>query len=387
MWDSQFRVARAFQRVPAEPILDAHDSRYDQPGCDSAGRCARDALAQARPRRRTAGRRRGLDHSRMGARARPLGVVASHGYRLAERNVGFIELIWRRSRHLPLLACALFVLVAGCGGASQPTADPGGHGPRLVGDAPPRHAVLWAVGDGDASDEAQAVVDRIVSDHPDRVLYLGDVYDEGTAADFKRNYAPSYGRLAADTAPTPGNHDWPNHEQGYDPYWARAHGVASTPPWFAFRAAGWRVVSLNSQERYEPGSPQYRFARAALSGPGDCRVAFWHRPRFSAGTVHGDQQDLEPLWDLLGGHARIAIAGHDHNLQRLRPVEGVTQFVSGAGGHDRYGINSGDERLQFGNADSYGALRLALRPGRADFSFVNTKGAVLDRGTIRCRTG
>jgi hypothetical protein len=283
------------------------------------------------------------------------------------------------------LAAAVVLLLTGCGGSDAASGPP--HGVRFVADGPAGRAVLWAVGDGDASYEAQTVVDRIVADKTDFVLYLGDVYRTGTAADFGSNFAPSYGRVAADTAPTPGNHDWPNHGAGYNRYWARAHRVAATPPWFAFRAAGWDVVSLNSEAPHDRRSRQYRFARAALGGRGDCRIAFWHRPRFSAGTVHGDQKDVAPLWELLPGHARIAIGGHDHNLQRLRPVNGVTQFVSGAGGHGRYALNEHDKRLEFGTAEQYGALRLALRPGRADYSFVSTGGAILDTGSVSCHTG
>jgi hypothetical protein len=288
---------------------------------------------------------------------------------------------------MAVLAGAVLALAAGCGEAPRPAIEPVGPGVPLVGEGPPRRAVIWAVGDGDASNEGRSVVDRIAADEPDRVLYLGDVYSDGTAEDFASDYAPTYGRLAAITAPTPGNHDWPNHREGYDTYWSRVHGAAVTPPWFAFRAAGWDVVSLNSEASHEPGSIQQTFARTALDGPGDCRIAFWHRPRFSAGTRHGDQPDLEPLWGLLPGRARIAISGHEHNLQRLRPVQGVTQFISGAGGRSHYGLDEDDERLQFGNADRDGALRLELRSGRADFSFVTADGVVLDQGTIHCRTG
>ena len=70
------------------------------------------------------------------------------------------------------------------------------------------------------------------------VLYLGDVYDSGTAEEFDSNYRPAYGRFDKITAPTPGNHDWPQHEEGYDPYWRRrtrgcrrtATGTASRSP-------------------------------------------------------------------------------------------------------------------------------------------------------------
>jgi acid phosphatase type 7 len=251
-------------------------------------------------------------------------------------------------------------------------------------DAP---AVVWAVGDGaDGSASARAVARRIAADRPDRLLYLGDVYESGSAEDFRERYEPVYGALAAITAPTPGNHDWPLHRDGYDPYW-RAKTGAPTPPWYAFRTGGWRIISLNSEAPHGRRSPQLRWLRAELRrGGGTCTLAFWHRPRHSAGD-HGDQVDVAPLWDALRGRARLVLAGHDHDMQRLRPRDGITALVAGAGGRSRYGVDGSDPRLAFGDDAHDGALRLELRPGRARLAFVAAGGAVLDRSAVTCATG
>ena len=282
-----------------------------------------------------------------------------------------------------MVAALAAAAVAACaiGGATVAPATGAGRPPPA---APAHRAVLWAVGDGaDGGAAGRAVAARIAASRFDRLLYLGDVYEHGTAADFRRKYAPAFGRFAARTAPTPGNHDWPHHATGYDPYWRRALG-APLPHWYAFRAGGWEVLSLDSEAPHGRGSPQERWLRARLRGGGTCRIAFWHRPRFSAGSHHGDQRDMAPLWDDLRGRAAIALAGHEHDMQRLRPIDGITEFVSGAGGADRYRLRR-DPRLAFGDDTSYGALRLDLRPGAADYAFVSAAGRVLDRGTIRCR--
>ena len=70
-------------------------------------------------------------------------------------------------------------------------APPGSGGFAFVRSVPGDTATLWAVGDGDAGRASRALVDRIAADRPDRLLYLGDVYERGTAADFRENYAPS----------------------------------------------------------------------------------------------------------------------------------------------------------------------------------------------------
>jgi len=206
-------------------------------------------------------------------------------------------------------------------------------------DAP---ATVWAVGDGaDGGAAARAVARRIAAGRPDRVLFLGDVYPDGTASDFRGGFRSVYGSLARRTAPTPGNHDWPNHDVGYDPYWRSVTGAA-TPPWYAFRVGGWEVLSLNSEAPHGADSAQLRWLRARLrSDTGTCRLAFWHRPLHSAG-LHGDQHDVAPLEDALVGHAALVLNGHDHDLQRLRPARGIVSLVVGAGGHGRYGVNSDD---------------------------------------------
>jgi len=157
------------------------------------------------------------------------------------------------------------------------------------------------------------------------------------------------------------------------------------PSYYSFRVGGWELLSLNSEARHDEGSPQLRWLRRTLREPGTCRIAFWHRPRFSAGR-YGDQKDVEPLWNAVRGKATILVGGHDHNMQRLRPVDGVTQFVSGAGGASRYKVDRRDPRLAFSDDRTFGALRLALRPGSADYAFVSTEGKALDRGTLQCRS-
>ncbi len=245
-------------------------------------------------------------------------------------------------------------------------------------------AVVWAVGDGATDSPKAADVAQLIADSEvDRLLYLGDVYGSGTAEEFQTKYEPTYGRLAAVTAPTPGNHDAPLAEQGYSPYWQEAWGKP-TPPYYAFRVSGWQVLSLNSEIDHDPGSPQVRWLHRQVARGGDCRIAFWHRPRFSAGLDHGDQPDVDPLWDALRGHARIVLNGHEHDMQRFRPRSGITEFVSGAGGASLYGIDESDPRLRFSNDSRYGALRLGLRPQRARYSFVTAAGDVLDRGEVSC---
>jgi len=292
-----------------------------------------------------------------------------------------------RSRPPAVLAAVWLVILAGLGSCGGDDDEPGGSGhdrPSPVRSDERRTAEVWAVGDGATPGPAARRVARMVTRaEPDRLIYLGDVYESGTAEEFDRNYERVYGRLTRVTAPTPGNHEWDNRDEGYDAYWAE-QGLPTGRHHYSFKTAGWEVIALNSEAGLEDGSGQRRWLPRALRERGTCRIAFWHRPFQSAGR-HGDQKQVRPLWDAVRGHAAIVIGGNDHDMQRFKRRDGLVQFVSGAGGRELYEVDRSDPRLAFGEGDEYGALRLDLRPGSARYRFVAVDGRTLDSGMIRCR--
>ena len=244
-------------------------------------------------------------------------------------------------------------------------------------------ATVWAVGDGaDGSAIARRLARRIERSRPDAFLYLGDVYPGGTAEDYRRNWRPVYGPLDPITWPTPGNHEWWAREQGYMPYWRR-YGRAK--PWYRLEVGGWEVISLNSETAHGPGSPQMRWlSRVLARRDTTCRIAFWHRPRFSSDSVHGDGPDIAPLWNALQGNARLILNGHGHVMARYKRRGSLTQYLAGTGGRVRYGVLD-DPRLAFGRSDMAGALRMTLSPGRAELEFRAVNGRRLDTSSATCR--
>lgn len=262
--------------------------------------------------------------------------------------------------------------------------SPGPHG-RFPAPAAARQATIWAVGDGaDGSTPARRVARMIQRARPRRLLYLGDIYEDGSALQFQRNYNSVYGAMASITLPTPGNHDWPAHGSGYDRYWSRVTGLRP-PDYYRVGLAGWDILSLNSERGLEPGSSQMRWLREQLAGGGSCRLAFWHRPRVSAGKKDDEGAEVAPLWSAVEGRVALVLNGHDHNLQQLRSRGGTTQLIAGAGGHSRYRLDRLDPRLAWGTDRVDGALRIELSPGLARFAFVSASGRVLRRGSVPCR--
>lgn len=282
-----------------------------------------------------------------------------------------------RRRSLTLAGAAVLVVVVLAaaflyqGSAPTDVSDGGG-------------TVVWAVGDGaDGSDQAKEVADLIADDDPDRLLYLGDVYETGTAEEFEANYDSVYGDLAEITEPTLGNHEYFTRDEGYLPYWEEQKGEEQ-PLFYSFDLAGWEIIGLNSENELEPRAEQLEFLEQELSEPGTCRLPFWHTARYSA-VPEGDEPVVEPFWRALEGHTEIIVSAHEHNMQRFEPIRGMTQLVSGAGGHGLYALDPDDPRLAFGDDESYGALRLELEPGLARYAFVTGEGEVLDEGEIRCQ--
>lgn len=251
--------------------------------------------------------------------------------------------------------------------------------------APAAADVVWAVGDGGVTGpEDEAVADRIGAEGLDRLLYLGDVYETGTAEEYRTNYDPSFGRFRSVTSPTPGNHEWGNRATGYDPYWGSQAPRSSGGHYYSFDVAGWHIVSLNTMEDASAASPQAEWLRRDLAAhPGTCTMAFFHHPRYTAGPYTGGER-FEPLWAALAGRAVAVLSGHDHNYQRMRPERGITQWVVGTGGRRLHETNESDARLAAVNDTSTGALRLDLSRGRAGFEFVAPSGARLDSGSLDC---
>lgn len=268
------------------------------------------------------------------------------------------------------LATALVLLATGC---SQPDDD----------SAPDEPIEVWAVGDGPGvRPEARAVAAMIAKAEPDRLLYLGDIYGP-----YAERFDSAYGAagLSDITLPTAGNHEWPSQRSEYLAYWREQRG-RELPAYYSRRLGGWEVLSINTSEPLGRRSPQLGWLRRQLREPGTCRLAFMHVPPFSAGR-HGDDADLRPIWEALTGRAALLVAAHDHSMQRLAARQGITTLISGAGGRALYPLDQQDPRLQFGNNTDYGALRLRLRPGVAEYQFRSLDGAELDSGRVRCEQG
>jgi calcineurin-like phosphoesterase family protein len=259
-----------------------------------------------------------------------------------------------------------------------------------VGNGTGKPCVVAAAGDvageNDYRRGAARTAELISSAAPRKVLALGDLaYSEGTVAEFADYYDPTWGSLKPITAPTPGNHEYESDGKGYFDYF----GVA---PNYAFDLCGWRIVSV---DQYAGMGTAVAFiedeGRSAGATP---LLVFWHEPRFSSGTEHGSNPELQPLWEAaVAAGADIVLNGHDHDYERLEPLDangkpgsgGTVEFVSGNGGHDLRGVGNREAHSAAAIAGTPGVLFLTLRADGYDWSYRDVEGRTGDSGTRELR--
>ncbi len=267
-------------------------------------------------------------------------------------------------------------------------------------------AVIAAAGDVACDGCAQAatagLIDALLANQGlAGALVLGDeAYPSGLASNFRDYYAPAWGRpeILAVSHPVPGNHEYETGTAaGYFDYFDGAgaqNGVAGPRDqgYYSFDLAGWHLVALNSSDACRfvscaAGSAQQQWLVADLAAhPARCTLAFWHHPRFQAGSTSGELADAAPLWDALyDAGADVVLNGHEHGYQQLSPLDkdgqidldrGIRTFVVGTGGGD-YDTTFGGARLgalETSLTGTHGVLELTLHPDGYDWQFVATDG-------------
>jgi chitodextrinase len=287
-------------------------------------------------------------------------------------------------------------------GITQPPVNDGTFTPTS-GTTPPNGSPFIVVATGDGADGAtnnNNVTNLISSINPNLFLYLGDVYEDGTVAEFYNWYGSgsnSYSQFNSITDPTIGNHEYVGSSApGYFDYWN------NVPNYYSFNAGGWHFVSLNSNSSHiglDPTSAQYSWLSQDLAANSSlCTIVYYHHPLFNIGP-EGSTTAMTAIWQLIAQDGvSIVLNGHDHDYQRWVPLDGngnpsstgITEFVAGMGGHGLQTITGSDTRVAYWNDTSpsaFGVLKLALNTSGANFEYITTGGNILDSGVIPCNKG
>ena len=270
---------------------------------------------------------------------------------------------------------------------TSPTPAPGGGS-----------AILLAAGDiASCSSDADSLTADIVAGQAGTVATLGDnAYESGTAQQFKECYDPTWGPFKDRTKPVPGNHEYnTSGASGYYDYFGAAAGDPAKG-YYSYDLGSWHIVALNSNIDMKAGSTQEQWLRKDLAAhPTACTLAYWHHPRFSSSSTHGNTSSTGPLFQALYDYgAEIVLAGHDHTYERYAPQTpgaqadfdfGIREFVVGTGGKNLYGLGSAEPNSEVRNNKTYGVLKLTLSADGYTWEFLPVAGASFtDSGSGTC---
>jgi fibronectin type 3 domain-containing protein len=283
-------------------------------------------------------------------------------------------------------------------GTKSPPVNPNTFSPKVANPPTGSPVIVGAVGDGAGGDQDAADVTNLVSGwNPSMFLYLGDVYEKGSIAEFANWFGPSgssslfYGKLKPITDPTIGNHEYTGSQApGYFDYWD------NVPHYYSFNAGAWHFISLDANSAFnqlKTTSAQYKWLSQDLAAnTKPCTLVYYHQPLFNIGQ-EGSTTGLSAMWSLFASRGvDLVVNGHDHTYQRWQPLNGsgnpsatgVTELVAGMGGHAHGKWATTDSRVVKSDNTHYGALRLALNGAGADFQFVAVGGQVIDSGSVPC---
>ena len=276
--------------------------------------------------------------------------------------------------------------------------------PRTSENSPAGGGSPVVVGAGDiadcsnANDEATA---DLLDDIDGTVLTLGDnAYYRGTTENFRECYDPTWGRHKPRTRPVPGNHEYLTPgAQGYYDYFGDAAGDPDEG-YYSYNLGEWHVVALNSNCEEvggcSPRSPQVRWLKENLAdNEKGCTLAYFHHPLFTSGRHRPGSPKVRPMWEALyAANADVVLNGHDHNYQRFAPQDpegsadpqrGIREFVVGTGGKSLYAIETPIDNSEAYNDNTFGVIKLTLRPGSYAWEFVSAGDKTFtDSGRDQC---
>jgi hypothetical protein len=260
-------------------------------------------------------------------------------------------------------------------------------------------ATIAAAGDiADCSGTDDEATANLLDAIPGTVMTLGDnAYQYGTASNYQC-YDRSWGRHKARTRPIPGDHDYGVPDAGgYFDYFGGAAGPRPSG-FYSYNLGAWHIVALNSgcyvQLRSCVEAQNEWLENDLEQSSAACTLAQLHEPRFSSGEIHGNVGSVEPLWEILYEHgADVVLSGSEHMYERFAPQDpdgdaaanGIRQFTVGTGGESHYQVGDVQPNSQVRESNTFGVLRMTLRPTGYDWQFVPVPGRTFtDSGSGSC---
>src|SRR5438105_997148 len=252
----------------------------------------------------------------------------------------------------------------------------------------PNSVRFAVIGDnGTGAKEEYDVARRMIAYHEKFpftfVIMNGDnIYGGERPQDFVTKFEAPYKTLLdakVDFFATLGNHDDPN-QRFYKPF------NMGGQRYYTFKKGNARFFSLDSNYM-DPVQLAWLEKELKASGS-DWKIPYFHHPLYSSG-MHGSQVDLrkvlEPLFVKYG--VDVVFNGHEHFYQRTKPQQGITYFVSGAGGQLRRGDLRKADFTAVGYDQDQSFMLIEIADKELTFQAITRTGQTVDKGMIVQRGG
>lgn len=217
----------------------------------------------------------------------------------------------------------------------------------------------------------------------DTVLMTGDnIYGSDKAEDMRKKFEDVYRPLVdrgVKFYASLGNHDSSNQR-----FYALFN--MNGEEYYRFEKGNVAFYSLNSNYM---DKRQLDWLTGKLAGDTNkWKIAFFHHPPFSSGGRHGSDEEmrkaLHPIFIRHG--VDVVFTGHDHFYERVKPQDGISYFVAGAGGKIRSGDVEDDSPLTAKAFDRDLSFMLVEIVGdEMHFQVISRAGATVDSGVIKRR--
>lgn len=247
-----------------------------------------------------------------------------------------------------------------------------------------KFAVLGDFGSGESSEyEVAAQMAAFRARVPfDFVITTGDniLGKQDGPADFAEKFErPFQALLAAGVQfyATLGNHD-KSSNRWYGPWNMRGRR------YYTFAVKNVRFFALDSNR---PDRAELEWVDEALrSSNEEWKICYFHHPLYSDGVKHGPALELrvvlEPI--LVRHGVDVVFSGHDHVYHRLTPQQGISYFVTGAGGQGiRTLRRSAATAASYDREQTFTAVEVL--GAELFFQTISRSGTTVDAGIIRKR--
>jgi hypothetical protein len=262
--------------------------------------------------------------------------------------------------------------------------------PPVFAAAPPGAPVrVLAFGDFGTGATAQREVAAAMLAYHGRkpfsfAVTLGDnFYSTGMASPdderWKTWWSDLYDPLKIPFYATLGNHDWgqPNSPAAEIVFTQRSPSWRMPAAYYTFTAGDAQFFALDTDVISDKQLLWLDGALAASTAR--WKIVYGHHPIYSEGAHEDNNIKIAQLLPVLRGRADIYLAGHDHDMQHLKPEGGLHFFVAGSGGQLRP-IQPGPRSLFARSAHGFAVLEVL--PSALAVAFVDVQGQELYRYEI-----